>query len=194
MTQPIDRQELAKKAHAASVAKGFWDEEHSPEHYLMLVITELSEAVEAHRKRRHADRETYHKVLTDPTCEEAEELRSLCSEDKPLWVVAFECYIKDSVADELADAYIRLLDFAEALRLPLINSGTFEFYIEKTLTEQIFLAVQQVSHEGAMQRNPAMPLMIVEAIAKAYDIDLLWHITEKMRYNETRPAKHGKEY
>lgn len=35
----------AKDCHERSVAKGFWDEAHSVGHYLMLVISELSEAV-----------------------------------------------------------------------------------------------------------------------------------------------------
>ena len=39
----------AKDCHDRSVAKGFWDETHSVGHYLMLVVSELSEAVEADR-------------------------------------------------------------------------------------------------------------------------------------------------
>lgn len=192
MTQNIDRQELAKKAHAAAVAKGFWDEEHSPEHYLMLAIMDLSGAVEAHQVSHRADYEAHKRALIDPESKEGVIARSMG--EAFVDETAFEEHIAYTLEDKLADAYIRLLDLSEAFGLPLSNSGTFEFYSEKTLTEQIFLAVQQVSHEGAMQRDPAMPLMIVEAIAKAHDIDLLWHITEKMKYNETRPARHGKEY
>jgi hypothetical protein len=39
----------AKDCHQRAVAKGFWDVPHSVGHYLMLVVSELSEAVEADR-------------------------------------------------------------------------------------------------------------------------------------------------
>ena len=39
----------AKDFHERSVAKGFWNVPHSIGHYLMLVVSELSEAVEADR-------------------------------------------------------------------------------------------------------------------------------------------------
>lgn len=191
MTQNIDRQALAKKAHAIAVWYGIWDEEHSPEHYLMLAIMDLSGAVEAHQVSHRADYEAHKRALNDPTSKEGIIARSLGEE--LVNDIAFEEHIAYTFEGKLTDAYIRLLDFAEALRLPLSNSGTFEFYSEKTLTEQIFLAVQQVSHEGAMQRNPAMPLMIIEAIAKAHDIDLAWHVEESMKYHETRPERHGEE-
>ena len=32
------------------------------------------------------------------------------------------------------------------------------------------------------------------ALAKHLDIDLLWHIEQKMRYNELRPKLNGKKY
>ena len=41
---------LAIYAHQQAEAKGFWEEYHHEDHYLMLVLTELAEAVEADRK------------------------------------------------------------------------------------------------------------------------------------------------
>lgn len=46
---------LRDEAFKIACEHGFHDTELSNEHYLMLVITELSEAVEADRKDRHAD-------------------------------------------------------------------------------------------------------------------------------------------
>lgn len=31
-------------------------------------------------------------------------------------------------------------------------------------------------------------------MAYRHDIDLMWFVTEKMKYNETRGMKHGKAY
>ena len=41
---------LAKEVYEANKAKGFWNKPLSPEHCLMLVISEVAEAVEAARK------------------------------------------------------------------------------------------------------------------------------------------------
>ena len=76
--------ELAKEIHANAVAKGFWDKPHSNEHYLMLVITELSEAVEAHRKGRMAS-----------IPERIEDFPNKA------FVPSFESHIKDTLEDEL---------------------------------------------------------------------------------------------
>jgi len=46
--------ELAKEIYLENKAKGFWDEPRSEEHCVMLIITELSEAVEAFRKNQWA--------------------------------------------------------------------------------------------------------------------------------------------
>lgn len=191
MTQKINRLELAQKAHAASVAKGFWDEKYSPEHFLMLVITELSEAVEAHRDGRVTTRRTIDEYIKDSRGEFSPEL--------------FKSRIKDSVADELADAYIRLLDLAGGfgydieLKDPktLNYKELLECVSKHSFVEGVFNVaggigfqkIDEVIHEG-------IPYLLssIEALAEFNNIDLAWHITEKMRYNETRPAKHGKEY
>jgi hypothetical protein len=34
----------------------------------------------------------------------------------------------------------------------------------------------------------------VFSLAYRYDIDLMWFVTEKMKYNETRDLLHGKAY
>ena len=83
--------ELAKEIHDNAVAKGFWDKPHSNEHYLMLVITELSEAVEAHRKGRTASIPEGIEDFPDKA-----------------FVPSFESHVKDTVEDELADTQTRM--------------------------------------------------------------------------------------
>lgn len=51
----MDLNKLAKEIHENAKAHGWYDEEHSREHYFMLVITELSEAIEADRKGENAN-------------------------------------------------------------------------------------------------------------------------------------------
>lgn len=84
-------------------AKGFWDKDRNVGELLMLVTSELGEAMEAHRKGKFADWETY-KQQTDED-----------SMDNQL----FATHIKDTFEDEIADAIIRLLDMAAGLGIDI---------------------------------------------------------------------------
>ena len=104
----MDLNKLAKEIHENAKAHGWYDEEHSGEHYLMLVITELSEAIEADRKGENANVDRFNEWMNRPMYlaqyTEVDRLKD-----------AFECFIKGTVDEELADACIRLLDFAGAI-------------------------------------------------------------------------------
>lgn len=50
MSRDINLNSLASDIYEANKAKGFWDKERNVGEMLMLVNTELSEALEAHRK------------------------------------------------------------------------------------------------------------------------------------------------
>lgn len=84
---------LSENIHHDNVLKGFWDNEKNVGELLMLVVTELSEALEAHRSSRFAD----YLPCNDLTPNE------------------FETKIKDTFEDEIADAIIRLLDLSSGL-------------------------------------------------------------------------------
>jgi len=180
-----ERRDLIEAIHANAVDKGFWAEHHSEQHYLMLAITELSEAVEAHRKGDWARREAYQDDLH----------KRFVDFDASL----FRLHIKDSVEDELADALIRLYDIVEAeeYRLNEEHIATCkrdalfaceEYYIDE-LTAQILLCVTSIAHDDI-----AEAIGTIEAVAEHNGIDLYWHVREKMKYNATRPALHGKKY
>ena len=54
--------ELSKMCHAIAVEKGFWDEERNIGEALMLIVTELAEAMEAHRR---VDNDNFKEELAD---------------------------------------------------------------------------------------------------------------------------------
>ncbi len=54
--------ELAKICHAIAVEKGFWEKERNIGEALMLIVTELAEAMESHR---HQDQENFKEELAD---------------------------------------------------------------------------------------------------------------------------------
>lgn len=85
-------------------AKGFWDTERNVGELLMLITSELGEAMEAHRKGKFANWEAYN----------AAEKNDLAQE-----MASFQTHIKDTFEDEIADAVIRLLDLAAGLGIDL---------------------------------------------------------------------------
>lgn len=183
-----EREALMKEIHANAVAKGFWDEDHSEQHYLMLVITELSEAVEAHRRGDFARREGYQMAL---------ELRGL-DFDQAL----FLNNIKDSVEDELADALIRIYDMMVVYKSYILeqtivgkrNRARCEIAKHNNeFTAQVKLCIKPLFKEGYdMLYSEAIG--VIEAVAEYNNIDIYWHVREKMKYNATRPHLHGKKY
>ena len=185
--------EQAKKVHANAVDKGFWDKPHSNEHYFMLVITEATEAVEAHRKGRTASIPEGIEDFPDKA-----------------FIPSFEAHIKDTVGDELADTAIRLLDIYGGIikkkeDTPDITEHVKENYSHASdffkeleeFTEWTFILVHDLS------ANPIIstPLLKIHnglctliCMAERLGIDLERHIHLKMRYNATRPRLHGKKY
>ena len=100
--------DLRDKAHAMAREKGWHDEEHSDEHWLMLVITEVAEAVEAYRERG------FDAWFECPHCgREFNRLASVCCRRY------IESWKPCGVGSELADVVIRVMDFGERYALPL---------------------------------------------------------------------------
>lgn len=182
----------AKDCHQRAVAKGFWDETHSVGHYLMLVVSELSEAVEADRLGKWA--------RLSP--EAVKNLRVVSDAE---FTQAFLWFVKDRVEDEIADAVIRLLDLLGWMiesGTPLVGldyvRGEFENTIPpKDLTDALLRVVcSSVLPLSFCSTLEAVldPIKSLEQLCDHLGIDLMAHIELKLKYNATRPAKHGKKY
>lgn len=184
----------AKDFHERSVAKGFWDEPHSIGHYLMLVVSELSEAVEADRLGKWAK-------LTPKAKENLRAVSGATFTQGFLW------FVKDRVEDEIADAVIRLLDLLgwmlkdRALSETEVATdlGVSAFYIsgEMTLADALWPILQEAcclcgkyAHRYAILYS----IKSLELLCDHLGIDLMTHIEFKLKYNATRPALHGKKY
>lgn len=173
---------LAQKAHDNAVKHGFWDDKLSDEHFLMLIITEISEAVEAHRQNRTADMS--HKS-------------TICIADK-INTTEFELYIKDSLQDELADTAIRLLDLAgrHCINFGLMKPcGYVRAFDNYTFTENAFALVRGLSRDYiSIVKRIQFGLHYLQSWCESLNINLELHIDYKMKYNATRPIRHGKKY
>lgn len=182
--------ELAKEIHANAVAKGFWDKLRSYAHYFMLVITELSEAVEAHRKGRTASIPEGIEDFPDKA-----------------FVPSFESHVKDTLEDELADTQIRLLDLygyiieeGETIDLSKDVDENYKLLIGfdgRGFTEWAYETVRYLCDSEVL--SPVTDkvyegLCCIRNMAERLGIDLERHVRLKMRYNATRPRLHGKKY
>lgn len=173
---------LRDKAYQCAVAHGWHDENLSDEHFLCLVISELMEAVEADRKGMHANRANFEYYMKQRKRDDGE------------FMYAFKHDIKDSVEDELADACIRLLDLA-GLRGYDLDSFDYEGsdtedYSDMSFTESMFRICVYVT-DNFYRDEPFILLNEIFAFCRDRNIDIFWHIKQKMKYNELRPYKHG---
>lgn len=186
--------EFRDKAYQCAVAHGWHEEKLSNEHFLCLVISELMEAVEADRKGKHSKIGMFEEWQGNsiPLTEETRQRRF--KED-------FEAYIKGSVEEELADACIRLLDLA-GLRNVDLGEVTLdelkcsEGFFDWTFTESMFFLVCNLTNTDFIEKHsfdgyPRVAFMEIMSFCVKKNIDILWHIEQKMRYNELRPYKHG---
>lgn len=183
----------AKDCHERAVAKGFWDGTHTVGHYLMLAFGELHEAIEADRigkwaRLDHDTIDTLQRIEGAPYAQE------------------FLREVKDRVEDEIADAVIRLLDLLgclldgrelQAWHVNCLNSVYGEDGIPPMLTDAFMPIVATLCDADANCDTTTGILYAIKSLELLCDhlgIDLMTHIDLKLKYNETRPAKHGKKY
>lgn len=178
--------ELSLLVHQNAREKGFWLDKHDKRKVLMLVITELSEAVEALRGNKFANMEQYLEMIVTHT-----------------FVESFEANIKNTFEDEIADSFIRLLDF---LVMYSSKYDTMYKYYELELkawegikidcmTSMMFATtrdVQDIFYTTWISQKVGDSLGKLSAIAIHNKFDLLKHVEMKIKYNATRPSKHGK--
>lgn len=188
---------LRDRAYEIACEHGFHDEELSNEHCLCLVISELMEAVEADRKSRHFDKEKY-KIGEYAECQ-----GWLTNEEK--FINVFNKYIKDTVEDELADASIRLLDLAGFRKIDiedfdeeeiddLDESCNGETFTESIYAISIIPIKAELGYDYKLDRQLNYMLSAIIGLANHLNIDLFWHIEQKMKYNQSRERMHGKKY
>lgn len=177
-----DLNQLVMKVYAANKEKGFHLNEHTDKHYLCLVVSELIEAVEAHRKGKHARMKAFNMYYADDM-------------DNSLFQDLFAGTIKDSIEDELADSVIRLLDLAGVRQydLSVIPFRSTANISHNEFTENVYnIITELIAHDEA--ESIYCGISQIEYLCKSLDINLWEHVKWKLRYNQTRPYRHGKLY
>lgn len=175
----IDAEKLtkwSKEIYENAVSHGWHEEKHSPEHCLSLIMCEVAEAIEADRKGKTSDDRTFKNVISHGWDNQ--------------W---YDEFIKGSISEEFADIVIRLLDMAVELHG---NDFVWEFpegWISPnknlSVCDNAWIFVRYfldifIYHIGGS-------ICFVYEWAEQLGIDLDKHIEWKMKYNESRPYKHG---
>ena len=194
---------LAEDAFKIADKHGFYPEDTDISTALMLIITEMSEAVQADRKNRHGSIEDYESEIQ-------------MGRDFP---TAYKNALEGTVESEFADVAIRILSL-----LGWINSKTpikpknDSILADEYEVGKIQYKVQNIINKGSIAKDLFRLngrfswlidnetcnwylsgtlqdiLMRVFAIAHNHNIDLMEHIKLKMKYNESRPYLHGCKY
>lgn len=189
---------LAGRAHAINVSKGFYDPRPNEGQTLWLVCTELAELTEADRCNHHGDMGKYemeHKKISNSKYSDSEKVRHKAK--------SFERHVKNCIGDELADAFIRMLDYCVGFKIPIDEAGIKREprrmggkkmgNLGSTLLE--LSALLQFLHKGITKVATAK-IIIARLIwlSEQLDVPLNRHVRYKMEYNATRPRKHNKKY
>jgi len=193
--------ELSKEIHEGNAKRGFWDDERSLSEVLILIRTEMSEAVESDRKGIRFNL-PFNKEDERITRQELYKYRTIDNEEfNP---IHFKTYVKDTVEDELADVIIRILDLPSS---PVKEVDWVKFFSYYNYWDSKKISIPFSIYSLAEWFNYYMPysfdydieqlshsLVFVLNYCKGNNIDIWWHVREKLKYNATRPYKHGKKY
>lgn len=177
---------LRDKAYEIAKNSGFHEEEISDNHYLVLVISELMEALEAYRKGNclYENEDKYMDVQSKINdCYNNSEFKE-----------CFEKYIKDTLEDELADTVIRLLDLAGYKDID-IDFKSIKNKIEKNkIPEYFYEIIESMMMFYYLKHIINYTIKYIFDLCECLGIDIIWHIKFKMNYNRLREYKHGKRF
>lgn len=188
--------------HKNAVNKGFWDEELPPSHYQGMIVSELGEMINAHRAGLIT------KVDLDELINET---------DDEKFKKRFEEEVKSNYEDESADVVIRALDalanngesemrthlvdtlsqMDKSLRIGLEEKGKMETYKQLSMPSRVYYIIRTAGYmdiQYGLVGSLCHIITEMRLIAEDFGFDLMKHIQVKMRYNEMRPYKHGKNY
>ena len=194
---------LSNDAYFNAQRHGFYPDNTDITTALMLIITEMAEAVQADRHNRHGSIEDYESEI-----QMGRDIHT-----------AYKNTIEGTVESEFADVGIRILSLLGWMnsKSPIkINSNSVlsdEYEIAKiqyTIQNKIHRSniaadlyrlngkfssfVDNESSYWFVSKNLQNILMRTFAIAHNHNIDLMEHIKLKMKYNESRPYLHGCKY
>ncbi len=169
--------------------------------FLMLVVTEISEAIEAHREGSFAGWGLYNISI------EKKEFKNK--------YISFEMYIKNTFEDEISDVFIRLFDLMGYLKIEYKDFEHKTVDCAENVAESLFDITGMIyklknniyqyqsslwDKSNNLFKEVAEFLFFelfnyLKYFCTVHNVENIEkHIQTKMEYNKTREYKHGKEY
>lgn len=193
---------VIRSHHNAMVRKGFWEVQTSKETRILLVCGELGEALEALRTNKMdgvSGFETRLGELNDSINLSLpdDERENLATKH---FIQCYKSYIKGTVAEEIADVYLRIADILGGIKTGKLEAEEFEIgtlpQYEPTF-EGLSIAIHRllltfIDHPYVVFLEKSLEL--VEEMATVFNINLRKHINLKMFFNQYRPKLHGKSF
>lgn len=154
---------------------------------LMLIVSELGEALEAHRMGIFAKENKYCNF---------ENIYQDINGTMMLNTVLFESNFKDTFEDEIADVFIRLFDLCGYLEYcpKIIRCNHYPYYAMTNIGECLFKIIPSIIGISYEKACISYAISELNYFCQSKNIPIEKHILAKMAYNKTRPYKHGKEY
>lgn len=195
--------EFAMYVHGRSVAKGFWDYEHENyiHHNIVMIDTELMEAVQADRNNRVMAETAKPLMQNGESVNDV--LDGIASAPDDRFPQYYEEVVEGTLESEMVDALLRIfdvlgrfLDLHPSRGPHKLHEVSPMMYKGVEFTEAVYLIMIPIheSYNPTFDERMLRAIANIKAFADCNGIDLLRHIELKMRYNETRPRLHGKKY
>lgn len=201
---------LEESIYNNAVSHSFHDNHTSMEHDVMMIITELCEAINAHRARDIFPKNIYDVIqmaIKDRKIEPDTTISSFYEDlnnNRASIKGAYEEYIQGTFTEELADAYIRCIDYiayhqlAKMVRVTLdslssVKRTLFENQLRGLTLPHMIHVVIRFYYKGDVY-DPAILLLGISSIANIFKIELSDFIHAKIIFNINRPILHGKQY
>lgn len=171
---------LIKKAHTAAVEKGFWESDRDIFECANLINTEVTEMVEELRSG-HEIEEIYFKP-ENPTKPEGFPVELA---DYAIRCADLAGYLGPRCSDAWWLSILTCIPFIEEAVKTFVSLQEMIFSL--TITGDVVFAKDQ-------KEKITGNIILAHMIASHLSIDLPAVIEQKMAYNATRPAKHGRKF
>lgn len=193
-----------------AVAHGWYEKKLSDNHYFMMMITEIAEAIQADRRNGNAQMKSF-AAFYKPKNEREFIFPDDCYNDNERFMEGYKLYVEDTVDGEIADIVIRVLSFLgmhgqKIKKLPRLKHSeekvdSSEYFKECTFTE-VGLDLTAFISRNFTGRYDSEDILkdMCHVIAFVYEwckhlgVDLDEQIKLKVRFNSLREYKHGKKY
>lgn len=165
----MNHQALIERSHKQAADKGFWEQPLTFDMAMALIISEIAEALEAYRKGR-----------VNPDWNDTQA-------------------VKDSFEVELADAIIRIYDWAGGNNLELEPEDDHTIIWSENEGKNwinLFVSCTHCATSEVANQEVKLECLLEDLLSycKFKQIDIEKYIMWKLDYNLSRPYKHGKQF